>query len=681
MNVRQPDLPGLNPTASRSWLPHRVSLSDTLMFVAFLAAYYFAFRYGMSFSQTMASPFWFPDSVMLCALLITRPRRWWIVGAGALAIRLFSPFPSSFDISTWQLLATFVIDLGKGLVTAVLLRRCLVNPIRLETMRDFLVFCLVAVVLVPAAFAFPGAAALAIHTEDYWVVWEQWFLGDAVTHLVVTPAMFYWLFGVRGNPRVPKTTRWWEGGLLAAGLLASGYMAFSVEPTATRFVEARFYAPIPFLFWAAIRFGMVGTGGAILLFAGLATYAALLGHGPFAGQSPQETASALQHFLLLRAVPLYFVAILTEETRAGVRAVRESEARFRSVADTAPVLIWMAGVDKQCDFVNRGWLQFRGRRLEEEIGNGWTEGIHPDDFDRCFDAYVTAFDARRPFEMDCRVRRHDGEYRWILARGVPRHDPSGMFSGYVGTALDITDRKDVEEAQAHLAHAQRLAGMGQLTAMVAHEISQPLLVIMNCAIEAEELMRKSPPPVPQVRTAIADISASTARATDAIRRVRALSRRQDVAMGPVDLNELVADLLRLLSSDIVRRRVSVRQDLGEQLPTAHGDRAGLQQVLLNLIFNAMDAMSVVPEARRVLTVTTRSDVPDRVAVFVKDSGAGVPPEILPKLFLAFTTTKPHGLGLGLSIARSIIEAHHGHLWAENDPNGGAKFAFTIRTSA
>ena len=176
-----------------------------------------------------------------------------------------------------------------------------------------------------------------------------------------------------------------------------------------------------------------------------AIWGAMHGRGPFLMQTPAENALALQMFLLVTATPLMFLAVVIEEEKRSQYALRESEVRFRGMADTAPVMIWMSGTDKLCTFFNKGWLDFTGRRLEQELGNGWTEGVHREDFDRCLDVYVKSFDARQPFTMEYRLRRHDGEYRWILDTGTPRFADDGAFLGYIGSCLDITERKRAEE--------------------------------------------------------------------------------------------------------------------------------------------------------------------------------------------------------------------------------------------
>src|SRR5262245_59871764 len=196
---------------SRGLILCQPRLRKLLAFCVFETAFYVAYRYGMSFSQACASPFWFPDSVLLCALLLSRPGSWWLFVLGALPIRLYSEVAR--DMPFWFLLATFALDSARGLLTDVALRRFLKNPIRFDTVQAFALFCLWAVLLIPAVAAFGGAAARHVLGHDFWPAWEQWFLGDALAHLVVTPAILYWVFGAPWKMRAPGVTRWVEGGL------------------------------------------------------------------------------------------------------------------------------------------------------------------------------------------------------------------------------------------------------------------------------------------------------------------------------------------------------------------------------------------------------------------------------------------------------------------------------------
>ena len=649
-------------------------IQNLIAFCLYETAFYVAYRYGMTFSHATASPFWFPDSVLLCALLLVRPRWWWVIVLAPLPIRLTVEVPP--DIPLWFLLVTFVIDSAKGMVLATLLRRFLINPIRFDSVRELTLFYLIAVLLIPVISAFLGAQARSLLGFDYWSDWERWFLGDALAQLIVTPVIFYWILGVQWRLPTQLSSRVVEAGCLVLGLIMAGYMAFFEPSNSAALTESRFYAPIPFLIWAALRFGMRGASGAIFVTAVIAIGAASQGFGPFRGQSPTDTAIALQHFLLLRAAPLFFVAVLIEQKRGMERALRESEKRFRHMADTAPVMIWMSGADKRCEFVNKAWIEFTGLSLEQHRGRSWVEGIYPEDRRHCHDICNSSFEARRPFEIEYRLRRHDGQYRWILEQGVPRYEGDGDFIGFVGSAIDITDRKRAEEANQNIAHVSRLAVVGELTAMVAHEINQPLGAILSNAEAAEILLESENPPLEEIREILSDIRKNDLRADEAIRKIRTLLRKHELQLQPLDLNETVEDVLRLIAGDAIRRRIRLQPDLSPGLPWAFGDRIYLQQVLLNLIINAMDAMTDTPEeARRIIVRTCM--VGDDVEVAVDDRGHGINAGKLSSIFNSFYTTKAEGMGLGLSIASSIIEMHDGRIWAANNQAGGATFHFSV----
>jgi PAS domain S-box-containing protein len=657
-------------------LGSRVLARDVLAFCLFEALFYLAYHYAMHFTQTSASPAWFPDSVLLCALLLTRPANWWLFILGPLPIRLLVDVPP--DAQMWFLLSAYAIDSAKGLVVAAALRALVPNPLRLESVRELVIFGLVAVLLVPAAAAFAGAAARHARGFDYWTAWEQWFLGNAFTHMVVTPAILNWFVGARwGRPVQPK--RGIEGALLAAGLLGSGYFAFGAAIADGAFATPRLYAPVPFLLWAAIRFGMLGASGTVAVLAAFAVWGTLGGRSPLSALAPVDTGIALQYFVLLGAAPLYLVAMLTDRQESFEQSLRESEQRFRSMADSAPVMIWVTGTDGRCEFVNQGWLAFTGNTLEQERGSRWLDGVHPDDWGHCGEVYDSAFAARRPFEVDYRLRRHDGEHRWVLDRGQPRYSESGAFLGYVGSAMDITDRRRAEEANRDLAHVSRLALVGELTALLAHEVNQPLAAILSNADAAAILLRSDQPPLDEIREIIADIRASDLRADEVIRHIRSLMRKRDIQLQPIDLGETVGDVLRFVAADALERRFRIRREAPAWLPQVLGDRVHLQQVMLNLLVNAMDAMADAPEVMREITVvkTLRGDL---VEVAVVDRGHGIPADKLAHVFESFVTTREKGMGVGLSVARSIIESHGGRIWAENNAEGGATFRFTTRVA-
>jgi C4-dicarboxylate-specific signal transduction histidine kinase len=283
--------------------------------------------------------------------------------------------------------------------------------------------------------------------------------------------------------------------------------------------------------------------------------------------------------------------------------------------------------------------------------------------------------------MQKRYRRKDGSVIWVNASGsvVPGSDRMPRF--VVEILEDITDRKLAEDslrkAQAELAHVTRLTTMGELAASIAHEVNQPLAAVITNGNASLRWLAAPTPNLDEVRKAVQRIIRDGHRADDVIRRVRALLKKTDPQKAWVDINEVIREVLTLATSEVRRHRVSVRTDLATGLPPVLGDRIQLQQVILNLLMNGMEAMSSVPDRPRELLIESGSHGPQGIFVAVRDSGIGLDAQTLERIFDAFFTTKPEGMGMGLSISRTIIEAHGGRLWATPNAGPGATFQFSL----
>jgi PAS domain S-box-containing protein len=372
---------------------------------------------------------------------------------------------------------------------------------------------------------------------------------------------------------------------------------------------------------------------------------------------------------------------ITTRKQAEMLAL-ESERRFILLANSAPVLIWASSPDKLCTFFNEPWLNFTGRSLEQELGNGWAEGVHRDDLAGCIKVYNESFDARRPFTMEYRLRRRDGQYRWISDNGVPRYDALGGFLGYIGSCVDVTERKEAEseaqQARQDLAHVSRVASLGALAGSLAHELNQPLGSILINAEAAQHVLDDGRSGLNKAREILNQIISEDRRAGEVISRLRQMLRKGEVQLAPLELNQVIEEVLGLMHGEMASRRVKTTTHLAQELPLVRADRVQLQQVLLNLIFNACDAMSGNPAADRWLTITSERLDPGHVQASVTDNGQGFSPEGLDRVFEPFRTTKPQGLGLGLPICRSIIRAHGGEICVENGKERGATVRFTLR---
>ncbi|MCX6926699.1 MAG: PAS domain-containing protein, partial [Verrucomicrobia bacterium] len=374
------------------------------------------------------------------------------------------------------------------------------------------------------------------------------------------------------------------------------------------------------------------------------------------------------------------------ERKAAEQALRQSEERLRLVLEANSEGVWDWNLPSGKAFFSRRYSAMLGYEPEEFAKNydAWKALVHPDDFERVHAEHLAHIHQGKEFCVELRMRKKSGEWCWIRSRGtVVERDAAGRAIRMVGTHQDITERKEVEaevlRQRAELAHVARVSTMGELAASVAHELNQPLGAILANAEAAEFFLRQDPPALEDLRAILADIRKDDERAGEVIRRMRGLLRKRELERQSLEINSLVEDVLQLVSGDAALRGIALNADLIPGLPKVDGDRVHLQQVLLNLILNGMDAVAGQPRERRRISVQTRTGADGLIELAVIDSGHGIDPAKLLRLFEPFYTTKPTGMGMGLSIARTIIEAHRGRIWAENRVEGGAVFRIALPT--
>jgi len=380
--------------------------------------------------------------------------------------------------------------------------------------------------------------------------------------------------------------------------------------------------------------------------------------------------------------PLRAFGILQDitERKGAENTLRQSENQLRLVIDTIPAMAWILLPDGTMDFINQRWLDYTGLSLEEAIKEP-TRSMHPAEIPRVMEKWGRDMAAGEPYEDEMHLRRADGEYRWFLIRTVPLRDEQGNILKWYGTSTDIEDRKRAEEAlretQAVLARVTRATVVGELTASIAHEVNQPLGAVVTNAAAGLRWLDGKRPNLNEARQALQRIVRDGNRASEVVARIRALLKDGTPIKTQFNVGEVIAEIVALTEAEAQRRQVSVQTRMESNLPRVTADRVQVQQVLVNLMLNALDALEEVVDRPRILTIRAGTDSPNSVRVAVQDTGIGVDHEQSKRLFQAFFTTKPNGLGMGLAISRSIIEAHGGRLWMTPNDGPGVTFQFAL----
>jgi PAS domain S-box-containing protein len=373
---------------------------------------------------------------------------------------------------------------------------------------------------------------------------------------------------------------------------------------------------------------------------------------------------------------------LVGELQASEAGLRENEERMSLAVDAANFGIWIRDLARNEIWASDKWRKLFGFAPSERLELGAIlQRLHPDDREGFRQTVGAAVAGEGRYEAEFRVMLPNGGIRWISSHGRVELDANGQPVRIRGASRDVTADKqaelDTQVLRQQVAHVGRISMMGQLATALAHEINQPLGAILRNAEAAELFMQEASPDLDEIRAIVADIRQDDQRAGAVIDRMRGLLKRQTLETRPLDVGELIGDVRALVGADAAARQVKLDVDVPGDLPPVRGDRVHLQQVLLNLILNGMDALNGASGKDRRISVTALLDGAQAVEIAVSDTGTGIPADKLAHVFDPFFTTKLNGMGMGLPISRTIIEAHGGRFWAENNNSGGATFRFTL----
>ncbi len=648
------------------------------------ACYYLATRTAwlLCFPDSKVSLFFFPHAVLVSILLLVPTRHWWAYALAAAGSHFLAT--QQQDWPALYALQCEAFDAVKAVLTAAGIRLFIKAPFHLISLREAIIFVLIAVIIAPVLTSFWGAAfTIANHYgTHYWVEWRNLSISNGVTTIVLVPFILIGVNQVLTREFKAEPARIVEACVLAAGILSVGWLAFDRSPAGPDTSPALIYAPVPLLVWAALRFGLGGTSASILIITMVAILGTMQGRGPFLSQSPSENALALQLFILMAATPLILLAVAIADERRSKEALRISEARMSLAAESAQLAMW------DWDVANdKVWIEDKGMFGFEAgvtVDHSTLAGrVHPEDRAAREAAYEHALATGVSYESEFRVILPNGSVRWVAARGQPSPLVKGGSRRMLGVAMDITRQKqasaEARQQREELAHLSRVSTLSALSGSLAHELSQPLTSILSNAQAAQRFASRDPPDYTELEAILADIVSADLRAGDIIEHLRTMLRRGEADLQPVCVKEILEELLRLTHSDLIGRGVSVSNLSTVDHRPAMTDRVQLQQVLLNLIVNACDAMESKPPEERILTLTTQVEQ-NEIRIGVLDRGVGLP-EDFEILFQPFHTTKKHGLGMGLSICRTLVNAHGGRLWAERVPEGGAAFYVALPLAA
>lgn len=650
----------------------RMLLAAAALALGYLGGVYLGF--ALTFRVTPVSTLWPPNAILLAALLLSRPRAWPLLIGAVIPAHFIAELSLGVP---WTMAACWLVsNTAEAVLGAALIRHYLGRAPRFDRMRDVSVFIAVAGAAVPVITSFLDVAFVALvgwRYGDFWQIWGTRTFSNSLAALTVAPII---VIAVRGGLQALRQVRVAEAvemTVLFLGLCIASVIVFQREPSRAPSLVL-LNLPLPFLLWAAMRRGVGGASLSVAIVATCAILGVLNATGPFHAESPYAAARAMQVFLIIAASSFMLLAASLAELKHARKIAQWQTENLKLALGAAQMGTW------EWDIV-RDRVTWRARESRSAPSRRLTrsrtlaavmKSVHPDDRGLLVHAAQRAVEHGGSAEIEFRARGRDGNFRWLSLRGKVIPDETGKPVRLMGVYTDTTERKAQEaqltEQREQIARLYRVSLLGELSAALAHEVKQPLTAILSNAQAARVALSKRRPDLRLVDDILADIISENRRMTEIIRRLRGLFVRGMAQVQPVDANECLQDVLALEKSYLMAHRVTTTLRFDRSLPPALIDRVPLQQVLVNLIVNACDAMTGRPSHERHLEITTQAR-DGRIQIDVCDSGTGLPDT--ETIFAPFFTTKPEGLGLGLAICRTIITAHDGRLWATNNETCGA----------
>lgn len=647
------------------------NLTSVFHYLLLAASYFLALKLCLVFTvaPNVIPVLWLHISVLMAALLLLPTASW--------GYALISVLPAHwFALMLWGVslpltFGSFFVSAIEALVGAGAIRMLAGAQFTFEERRHSCLFLVCAVGFAAALGSLIDIKVMRVFGEasgeNFWILWRDRYIAHAVTSLAVVPAMVTILQRKTLFPNGATVAKRWEAFALAVWLVMVCALGVIVGGRSLTLDLAVLFGFVPVLVWAAVRFTPTAVALVLCLASLVGIWGAQHWGGPFIGGTATQNVLGVQFFVLLGGGSLLLLAAVISELRTAEALARNNKNQLDLALTAGKLSAWVWDV-KPADMP------------------AFIKYVHPDDRPKLEEAIDAALQSNSVFEVELRIAAYgDNSYRWFSSRGLSQRDDDGRPCRMLGVNADIDLQKNsniqIKRQRDELAHLSRVAMLGEMSGALAHELNQPLTAILSNAQAAQRIQQRLSPERSITAEILGDIISETKRAGDTIQRMRELLKKGETRCVAVDINTIAKQAIALEHSDLITKNIAVKTFFQENLPLVLADSIQVQQVLLNLILNASDAMHDNATSERLIRIVTTRNSETSLLISVSDRGKGVPDNELENIFQPFVTSKSHGLGLGLAICRSIIEAHGGRLWASNNREGGATFNFTLPTAS